>query len=241
MDTKVKGLVLYSKDTGESDKFVTILTPDVGKIFFKARGVKKANSKLKAFVQSFSFCNFELNEKNGNYTLTGAQSIESFFGLTTDLDKYNIGCIILETLDKVCSYAQNYSKTFISALKSLKNLSYSDVDGKLILCKYLLEVLVNEGFAFDLNICAICRKSFNNNMFFSFTENTIVCESCREVNSVAIKPATISAIKILKGCDYDNLSTIKLNDFVLDGVFKFLIISFCNTFETKLKTLSLLD
>ena len=167
MDVKVKGLVLYSKDTGESDKFVTILTPDVGKIFFKARGVKKANSKLKAFVQSFSFCNFELNEKNGNYTLTGAQSIESFFGLTYDLDKYNIGCIILETLDKVCSYAQNYSKTFISALKSLKSLSYSDIDGRLILSKYLLEVLINEGFEFDMDSCASCRKPFNNKMFFS--------------------------------------------------------------------------
>ena len=164
MDTKVKGLVLYSKDTGESDKFVTILTPDVGKIFFKARGVKKANSKLKAFVQSFSFCNFELNEKNGNYTLTGAQSIESFFGLTTDLDKYNIGCIILETLDKVCMYAQNYSKTFISALKALKNLSYSDVDGKLILSKYLLDVLINEGFAFNTEYCAMCSKPINNNI-----------------------------------------------------------------------------
>ena len=241
MDIKVKGLVLYSKDTGESDKFVTILTPDVGKIFFKARGVKKANSKLKAFVQSFSFCNFELNEKNGNYTLTGAQSIESFFGLTYDLDKYNIGCIILETLDKVCSYAQNYSKTFISALKSLKSLSYSDIDGRLILSKYLLEVLINEGFEFDMDYCASCRKPFNNKMFFSFAENTIVCENCREVNAVAIKPATISAIKILRNCDYDNLNTIKLNDFILDGILNFLITSFCNTFETKLKTLSLLD
>ena len=227
MDTKVKGLVLYSKDTGESDKFVTILTPDIGKIFFKARGVKKANSKLKSFVQSFSFCDYELNEKNGNYTLTGAQSIESFFGITTDLDKYNIGCVVLETLDKVCMYAQNYSKTFVAGLRALKFLSYSDVSSKLILCKYLLEVFKNEGFALNTEYCSNCKKPLNNNMFFSFAENTIVCEGCREVNAVSVKPATVSAIKILNQNSYDDLRTVKLNDFVLDSLFSFLTIAFC--------------
>ena len=241
MDTKVKGLVLYSKDTGESDKFVTILTPNVGKIFFKARGVKKANSKLKSFVQSFSFCDYELNEKNGNYTLTGAQSIESFFGLTTDLDKYNIGCVVLETLDKVSMYAQDYSKTFVAGLRALKFLSYSDVSSKLVLCKYLLEVFKNEGFAINTEYCSNCKKPLNNNAFFSFVENTIVCECCREVNAINIKPVTISAIKILNQNTYDDLKTVKLNDFILDSLLKFLTVSFCGIFETKLKTLSLLD
>ena len=78
-------------------------------------------------------------------------------------------------------------------------------------------------------------------MFFSFVENTIVCESCREINAINIKPATISAIKILNQNGYDDLKTVKLNDFILDSLFKFLTIAFCSVFETKLKTLSLLD
>ena len=169
------------------------------------------------------------------------KALKVFFGLTTDLDKYNIGCVVLETLDKICMYAQDYSKTFVAGLRALKFLSYSEVSSKLVLCKYLLEVFKNEGFAINTEYCSNCKKPLSNNMFFSFVENTIVCESCREINAINIKPATISAIKILNQNGYDDLKTVKLNDFILDSLFKFLTIAFCSVFETKLKTLSLLD
>ena len=65
MDTTVKGIVLKTKDYKDSDKLVTILTLEKGKILVKARGVKKTKSKLKAFCQSFCFADFELVSSSG--------------------------------------------------------------------------------------------------------------------------------------------------------------------------------
>ena len=219
MDIKVKGLVLYSKDMGENDKFVTVLTSDCGKISFKARGVKKANSKLKAYVQSFCFCNFELNEKKGVYTLTGAQSIESFFALTTDFDKYNIACVVLEVLDKVCVAGQTYAQTFVDALRTLEVLCYEEIESKLVLCKFLLQVLEREGFAFDMNYCS----------------------NCKQIGNVEVLPATLTSLKIVSGCDFQGLKTVKLKDFMISNMLKLLVAYFGNVFETKLKTMTLVE
>ena len=242
MDIKVKGLVLYSKDMGENDKFVTVLTSDCGKISFKARGVKKANSKLKAYVQSFCFCNFELNEKKGVYTLTGAQSIESFFALTTDFDKYNIACVVLEVLDKVCVAGQTYAQTFVDALRTLEVLCYEEIESKLVLCKFLLQVLEREGFAFDMNYCSNCKKPLSDGkVYFSFVDSGLVCSNCKQIGNVEVLPATLTSLKIVSGCDFQGLKTVKLKDFMISNMLKLLVAYFGNVFETKLKTMTLVE
>ena len=45
--TKAKGIVLFSRDYQESDKLLTILTLEYGKITVKAKSVRTAKSKLK--------------------------------------------------------------------------------------------------------------------------------------------------------------------------------------------------
>ena len=67
---------------------LTILTLEKGKILVNARGVKKPKSKLKAFCQSFCFADFELTKSSNGYILTGVNQIESFFDLTSNIDKF---------------------------------------------------------------------------------------------------------------------------------------------------------
>ena len=61
--TKAKGLVLFSRDYAESDKLLTILTLEYGKITVKAKSVRTAKSKLKMYTQSFCFADFEFTKK----------------------------------------------------------------------------------------------------------------------------------------------------------------------------------
>ena len=79
MDIRAKGLVVASRDIGEKDKLLTILTLEYGKLTCKARGVKAPKSKLKMQTQPFCFADFEMVKSGGNYTLTGGNIIDSFF------------------------------------------------------------------------------------------------------------------------------------------------------------------
>lgn len=50
---KSEGIVLRTTDYGETNKIVTLLTREHGKIGVMARGAKKSNSRLSAISQPF--------------------------------------------------------------------------------------------------------------------------------------------------------------------------------------------
>ncbi|MBR2070656.1 MAG: DNA repair protein RecO, partial [Clostridia bacterium] len=60
MNKKVKGIVIKSKDVGEADKLITLLTAEEGKISVKLKSVKKAKAKLKFAAETFCFGEYEL-------------------------------------------------------------------------------------------------------------------------------------------------------------------------------------
>ena len=49
-----KAIVLSRVDYGDSDRIITILTPEYGKLSLMAKGVRKINSKLAGGIELFS-------------------------------------------------------------------------------------------------------------------------------------------------------------------------------------------
>ena len=55
MDFKSDALLIKSCDYGESDKIITLLTADRGKLTAGMKGVRKAGAKLRFAAQPFCF------------------------------------------------------------------------------------------------------------------------------------------------------------------------------------------
>ncbi len=239
MDTTVKGIVLRTKEYKDNDKLLTILTLEKGKILVKARGVKKASSKLKAYCQSFCFAEFELASSKAGYVLTGVNEIESFFDLTCDIEKFSYAFCVLELVDKVCYENQEYVSIFIDTLKCLKQMKLGEVNIKLTLCKFLLSVLSYEGFKINLNKCVTCQKPLTKNLYFNISKGEITCENCRDIDSALLENSIFSSLKILTNNSYDSLKTVKLSSSILDKLLKFLTQNIYFRYEIKLKSLIL--
>ena len=88
MVLKVKGIVIKESDTGEAGKRIVIITKEHGKMLLSARGAKKITSKTMAGTQLFSYCEFTLFEGKGFYSVTQADVIESFYGISEDIEAY---------------------------------------------------------------------------------------------------------------------------------------------------------
>lgn len=239
MDTQVKGIVLKTKEYKDNDKLLTILTLEKGKILVKARGVKKATSKLKAFCQSFCFANFELASTKGTYVLTGVNEIESFYDLTTDISKFSFAFCALELVDKVCYENQEYVSIFIDLLKCLQQMKDGKINVKLLLSKFMLNLLGYEGFNFNLSSCASCGNPLKIECFCDKSKGEILCPNCRTPNHDIMEKVTFSSLKILSQNSYEKLSTIKLSNVVLDKLLKFLTENIYYHYEIKLKSLIL--
>ena len=241
MDTKVKGIVLNSKDYKESDKLLSILSLEKGKILVVAKGVKKAKSRFKAYAQPFCFANFELTTaKNGGYVLTGVEEIENFYSLTSDINKFEYGFCILEIANKICKEGVLYQALFIEILKSLQALMQKENNEKTVLIKFMLNVLNFEGVNINLSRCSNCKSSLVGDVFLDLQTCETLCSACKNLNCVKLEKSTFSTLKIIATNSYENLKTIKIKESFLQSALSVLVSVITNKFEIVLKSVSIL-
>lgn len=154
MDREIKenAICLYAEDSGEYDKILTLLSIDRGLIRAKIKGVKKPKAKL-AFC-SFPFCFGEyFFVKTGNMnTVINCNHHDSFFDLSYDLNKYYAGASCLEVTKLIAKENQVCTGLFVSLLKALEMLCYTDNNIISILTKYVLDCLEFCGFTINIDV-----------------------------------------------------------------------------------------
>ena len=99
MTEKVNGVTLRAVNYKESDKILTVFTLEKGKITVSARGVRKANAKMKQISEPFCFAESIIAEKSGRFTVTEINSFDAFYPIRCDLVKYYAGMTALEITD----------------------------------------------------------------------------------------------------------------------------------------------
>ncbi len=184
MDLTVTGAVIREAPIGESDKIITILTPEYGKITFRAKGVKSIKSKNAAGTQIFCYSEFELMEKGGRYSLKTAYVKQSFFGIRSDVLRYSLACYMLDTVNAVTTEQNDETEILRLLLNALYALSEKqDIPLWKIKGAYELKLMELCGFMPELYTCLGCGGETldNTKVFFSFTEAQIVCQDCKKL------------------------------------------------------------
>lgn len=97
---KSEGIVLRTTDYGETNKIVTLLTREHGKIGVMARGAKKSNSRLSAISQPFLYGTFLIQSSTGLGTLQQGEMIESMRAIREDLFLTAYAAYMTELMDK---------------------------------------------------------------------------------------------------------------------------------------------
>ena len=85
--TVVKGIVLRSVDTRESDKILTVLTDTLGKIPVVAKGARSRRSRTAAAAQLLASSEMTLSERHGWQIVAAAGTIALFDRVRRDVDE----------------------------------------------------------------------------------------------------------------------------------------------------------
>ena len=79
----VDGVVVRVRDVGESDRYLSVLTAEKGRISILSKGSHALRGPQISVSQLFTYGNFEYYRKGTTYILKGGSAIQPFYGLTT--------------------------------------------------------------------------------------------------------------------------------------------------------------
>ena len=101
--TVTTGVVLRVTDTKETDRILTVLTADMGKIPLIARGARRKNSRLAASCQMPAYSEMTLYRRGNWYFLDEAAPIEGFGELGRDIELLALAAWFCELTEAVCA------------------------------------------------------------------------------------------------------------------------------------------
>ena len=117
MYIKTDGIVLREVAYQDSDKLLTVLTREYGKLTVRARGVRSSRSRSKAACQLLAYSEFTLLERGGRYVVTEATAKEMFPELRNDLELLSLASYFAQAAD-VLSPEGEENPPFVSHRRS---------------------------------------------------------------------------------------------------------------------------
>lgn len=174
----VDGLVIRSRDSGENDRLITVLTPD-GKITAVAKGARSMRSKVRNLTQPFVYGNFELNQKGSAMPwLKGGSSGEIFYGLRDDVEKLFLASYVCDVANELSAENVDCSEILRLTLNVLYAIMNSLRPLSQIKAVFELRAAAISGYRPDVLHCEDCGAENAESTYFDVMGGSLVCSEC---------------------------------------------------------------
>jgi DNA repair protein RecO (recombination protein O) len=152
---KDQAIVLRTMRLGEADRILTLFGRAGGKVRAVAKGVRKTKSRFRGRFEPFTHVSLVLwRGRSGLDTVTQVEVVEPFRGVREDLDRFALGEVMLEAVDRLLQERERSPRTFTLLRDSLEALEVSG--SPLVLAGFLLRLCGLAGFAPSLRLCTEC-------------------------------------------------------------------------------------
>jgi DNA repair protein RecO (recombination protein O) len=121
-ETTVQAIVLRRRDSGESDRRLTILSRELGKIDVIAKGARKSGSRLAGSSDPLVVARLGLATGKKNLFVTQTQPVSAFRGLRTDYDRLSLALALCELYSAVLPWEEPLPEAYDLLTQSLESL-----------------------------------------------------------------------------------------------------------------------
>ena len=180
MHMRTKALVLRAVDYKESDKILTLLTQESGKLTASARGCRKKGSPVAAGVQLLAWSDLVLYEYRGRWTVKEAAVEREFLGLRRDVERLALACYFAEVTELLAVEGEANPQLLSLILNSLHALDRLSKPLALIKAAFELKAMCLAGYEPLLDGCAVCGAERPQEPRFHLQEGVLHCARCRD-------------------------------------------------------------
>lgn len=189
-------LILREARYRESDRILTALTADLGKVTLAAHGALSKKSRIAAGTQQLTYSELTLFVKDGRFSVREASVKEPFSGLRTELESFALGTYFAECLDLFASEAQPEPELLQLGLNSLYALSEGLAPREKVKAAFEIRLTGLEGYAPAVDVCAVCGRPDIPEPVFLPDDGVTVCRQCRkETRYLPLSDASLAAMR----------------------------------------------
>jgi len=142
-----EGLILGSKNFGETGRYYSVFTRDLGMIYASAQGVRKMSSKLRFVLQDFSYVKIDLVQGKDFWRVTSASKTNKLGEISKNKETFEIFYNIASLLKRLLAGVEPNEILFTDLIKGLSVLEKSESkDLRNIEAIIVLRILNNLGY-----------------------------------------------------------------------------------------------
>ena len=207
---KWEGIVLKTRSYGESNKIVTIMTREAGKVACMARGAKKPTSRLAGVTQPFMHASFLVQRTSGMGTLQQGEHFNSMRTIQTDIIATAYASYIVELIDKLVEEGQEQPYAYEVLLQALNAID-EGYDPEAITLFVDWKMLPFAGVQPNLSCCSNCG-AVEGEFAFSFSQGGFLCHRCFHLDQYIIRltPTQLKLIRMFYTVPIDQVGKLEL-------------------------------
>ncbi len=237
-----QAIILSRRDFGESDRLLTLFTPERGKIRAIAKGARKPQGKLSGHVELFARSDVMIHRGRSLDVISQAELIEPYRGLREDLHRSAYANYVAELLDRFTA-DEDISQVHLFELLHHTLARVADAsDPRLAARYYELRLLDLVGFRPELRTCVLTRAELlPETQFFSNEEGGVVSRAAAAQAGSALASLDFETLKILRHLqrsadDYRQVASLRLSPQQHTGVERILLGYIAYMLESKLQS-----
>lgn len=243
---RTQALILRSRNYGETDRLLTLLTRERGKIGAIAKGARKPTSRLRGGIQPLTQCQLLLHDGRNLHTVTQAEPIEAFAGLHGNVERFAHASYMAELIDKLTP--DGSGSDLFPLLLTFWHL-LDAYPANLVTRLFELRLLAQIGYCPELHQCIDCGKTIELQVsgaippVYSSQMGGIVCEGCRHRHTdvIPVAPNTLALLRHMLTTDPRQVGRIKVGDRILQQVTHILQESIRCRYEGNLRSWAVIE
>lgn len=119
---KAEGIILKRRNSGETDRILTVFSKQYGKLRLLAKGVRRISSRRGPHLEVFSHVIMMVHKGKVIDIVTEAQSLDRFEKLRSDLSRVSAAYYLCELVNSLTPEKQEHRDVFALLLRALRAL-----------------------------------------------------------------------------------------------------------------------
>lgn len=200
MISETDGIILRQIKIADDKRMLTIFTRKYGKIS-AGTGIKtNGRNRSSLAVRAFTHGRYSIFTGRNSYSVDSAETIESFYAIGEDIEKFMCASYALELTDRMMNEHMENTEALDMILNLMRMLVKRKRDAATLITVYKWKLLALCGYTPILDACAICGKS---DMYeaFSIVDGGVICSNCKKAEPVNMR--------LLYDLKFDIIQTLK--------------------------------